>query len=145
ACALPTFSGPSNRAHTARRSFPARRPSELACAQACPSDAIVFGDITDPESRVAALREHGRSYMVLSYLNTRPRTTHMVRMRNPNPAIRTPNDNPFHHADHSNDHGGDRGAHHSDAHSFADPARKAADPGHKLSLSVLPADPSRRG
>jgi Fe-S-cluster-containing dehydrogenase component len=115
---------------------------QTACEQACPSDAITFGDITNPESRVSRLRSHARSYMVLAYLNTRPRTTHMVRLRNPNPAIRTPNDNPFHHGAH---HDEPHGAHGVDAHSFADPARKAADPGHKLSLNVLPADPSRRG
>ena len=107
---------------------------QTACEQACPTDSIVFGDITNPDARVAKMREHGRSYMVLAYLNTRPRTTHMVRVRNPNPAIRTPNDNPFHHGDHS-----------SGAHSFADPARLESDPGHKLSLQVLPTDHGRRG
>ncbi|MGP1308859.1 MAG: TAT-variant-translocated molybdopterin oxidoreductase [Phycisphaerales bacterium] len=116
---------------------------QTACEQACPADAITFGDITNADSRVSQLRDHGRSYMVLAYLNTRPRTTHMVRLRNPNPAIRTPNDNPFHHgAEH---HEGDHAAPaHGGEHSFLDPARKAADPGHKMSLSVLPADPSRR-
>ncbi len=123
---------------------------QTACEQACPSDAIAFGDITNPDARVTALRDHGRSYMLLAYLNTRPRTTYMVGLRNPNPAIRTPNDNPFHHGDHS-DHGaghGDDANHgsgeHGGEHSFFDPARKAEDPGHKLSLSVLPDDPSRR-
>jgi molybdopterin-containing oxidoreductase family iron-sulfur binding subunit len=120
---------------------------QTACEQACPSDAIAFGDITNPDARVTALRDHGRSYMVLAYLNTRPRTTHMVRLRNPNPAIRTPNDNPFHHGAHDADHGAaDHSADHgASGHSYADPARRAQDPGHKVSLSVLPADPSRRG
>jgi molybdopterin-containing oxidoreductase family iron-sulfur binding subunit len=120
---------------------------QTACEQACPSDAIAFGDITNPDARVTALRDHGRSYMVLAYLNTRPRTTHMVRLRNPNPAIRTPNDNPFHHGAHDADHGAaDHSADHgASGHSYADPARRAEDPGHKVSLSVLPADPSRRG
>jgi molybdopterin-containing oxidoreductase family iron-sulfur binding subunit len=120
---------------------------KTACEQACPSEAITFGDITNPDARVTSLREHGRSYMLLAYLNTRPRTTYMVGLRNPNPAIRTPNDNPFHHGDHSVDHDAHDGTgeHNTGGeHSFFDPARKAEDPGHKLSLSVLPSDPSRR-
>ncbi len=121
---------------------------QTACEQACPSEAITFGDITNPDARVTALRDHGRSYMLLAYLNTRPRTTYMVGLRNPNPAIRTPNDNPFHHGDHGAGHGDDGhhggGDDHGGEHSFFDPRRKAEDPGHKLSLSVLPDDPSRR-
>jgi molybdopterin-containing oxidoreductase family iron-sulfur binding subunit len=60
---------------------------QTACQQACPSDSIVFGDILDVKSRVHATRAHARSYGLLNYLNTRPRTSHMVRVLNPNPSL----------------------------------------------------------
>ena len=55
-----------------------------ACAQACPADAIAFGDLNDPRSRVAMLSTMGRGYKLLSELGTHPRTTHLGRIRNPN-------------------------------------------------------------
>jgi molybdopterin-containing oxidoreductase family iron-sulfur binding subunit len=59
-----------------------------ACAQACPSEAIVFGDMNDPKSRVAALKKEPTGYGLLAELNTRPRTTYLGVIRNPNPEIR---------------------------------------------------------
>jgi molybdopterin-containing oxidoreductase family iron-sulfur binding subunit len=58
-----------------------------ACVQACPTQAIAFGDINDPSSQVAKLKAQTRDYSLLEDLNTRPRTTYMARLRNPNPEI----------------------------------------------------------
>ena len=58
-----------------------------ACAAACPSDAIVFGDMNDPASRVTRLKKLERDYGLLEDLNTRPRTTYLAAIRNPNPEL----------------------------------------------------------
>jgi Fe-S-cluster-containing dehydrogenase component len=58
-----------------------------ACEQACPTSAIVFGNLNDPASRVRRLRDHPLDYTLLAELNTRPRTTYLARIVNPNPAL----------------------------------------------------------
>jgi molybdopterin-containing oxidoreductase family iron-sulfur binding subunit len=58
-----------------------------ACEAACPAQAIVFGDVNDPESRVSRLKGGERSYGLLTELQTKPRTTYLAAVRNPNPQI----------------------------------------------------------
>ncbi|HEX9501721.1 MAG TPA: TAT-variant-translocated molybdopterin oxidoreductase, partial [Thermoanaerobaculia bacterium] len=59
-----------------------------ACQQACPTEAIVFGDMNDPNSHVAKLKKEPAHYALLAELNTRPRTTYLGVIRNPNPEIK---------------------------------------------------------
>jgi molybdopterin-containing oxidoreductase family iron-sulfur binding subunit len=58
-----------------------------ACQQACPSQAIVFGDINDSDSLVAARKASARNFSLLTELNTKPRTTYLAAIRNPNSEI----------------------------------------------------------
>ncbi len=118
---------------------------QTACQQACPSDAISFGDMLDSAtdydarkgSRLHAERNHSRSYLLLGYLNTRPRTTYMVGLRNPNPTIRPSVDNPFHHGDHD-----DNGHEGHDPHEAPAPAGEK--PAERHGLLAEPASSSRR-
>ncbi len=58
-----------------------------ACQAVCPTEAIVFGNVNDPNSRVSKLKAEKRNYALLAELNTKPRTTYLGALRNPNPEI----------------------------------------------------------
>jgi MoCo/4Fe-4S cofactor protein with predicted Tat translocation signal len=73
--------GASNKTLIPRDSFTS------ACAQACPAEAIVFGDISDPETRVSKVKAENRNYRLLEYLNVNTRTSYLARIRNPNPKM----------------------------------------------------------
>jgi MoCo/4Fe-4S cofactor protein with predicted Tat translocation signal len=64
-----------------------------ACQQACPVDAIVFGNINDPDSRVSKIKKQNRNYHLLAQLNTKPRTSYLARIRNPHPELDGEKDN----------------------------------------------------
>ena len=64
-----------------------------ACQAVCPTEAIIFGDINDPNSRVSKLKASDRDYSLLGELNTKPRTTYLTQLKNPNPQI-TPSTQP---------------------------------------------------
>jgi molybdopterin-containing oxidoreductase family iron-sulfur binding subunit len=57
---------------------------KTACQQACPAEAIIFGDISDPASSVTKAKAQERTYSVLEFLLTKPRLTYLARVRNPN-------------------------------------------------------------
>jgi molybdopterin-containing oxidoreductase family iron-sulfur binding subunit len=60
---------------------------QSACQQACPAEAIVFGDLKDPKSRVSQLQALPQNYHLLEYLNLQTRTGYLARIRNPNPKM----------------------------------------------------------
>ena len=83
---------------------------QTACQTACPTDAIIFGNLNDPESRVAKLKGEPRNYEVLADLNTRPRASYLGAIRNTNAEIAGVSGAKGHGNSHDDQHGG--GANH---------------------------------
>lgn len=75
---------------TAKKEKRTVRDGEIvpACQQACPVDALTFGNINDPQSEVARKKNFNRNYDLLVELNVKPRTSYLAKLRNPNPEIR---------------------------------------------------------
>ena len=64
---------------------------QTACQQACPTQAIVFGDMNQRANRISQLKSEKLNYALLAELNTRPNTTYLAELRNPNPALNAQN------------------------------------------------------
>jgi len=96
---------------------------KTACQQACPAEAIVFGNQADSESSVAKMKAQERDYSVLGFLDTRPHTTYLARVRNPNADMPDYTEHPYSaleydkaaHGDHHDDHE-EGGADHGEDH-----------------------------
>jgi Fe-S-cluster-containing dehydrogenase component len=88
------------------RSKNAQRPIvdgeiQVACEQACPTGAIVFGDLNDKKSRVAGAHGVPRAYELLQELNNRPRVNYLARISNPHPDLAPAESAAAHHSAHS--------------------------------------------
>lgn len=112
----------------ARDSGNVRVPGNMvktACQESCPADAIVFGNLLDPEARVNKLKDDPRNYTVLGFLDNKPRVTYLARIRNPNPKMpdyyespktlqdyeRIRHENPFKGHGHGGGHGSKEASH----------------------------------
>ncbi|RKX35615.1 MAG: hydrogenase [Verrucomicrobia bacterium] len=94
---------------------------QVACEQVCPTRSIVFGNVLDSESHVSKMKESSRDYSLLGYLNTRPRTTYLAKLRNPNPEMPDSNSMPLSRVEYENkNHVGAPGEEHGGAGDHGD-------------------------
>ncbi|RYG75318.1 4Fe-4S dicluster domain-containing protein [bacterium] len=98
---------------------------QVACQQVCPTDAIVFGDINDPNSRVSKLKRGPLTFGLLTDLNTMPRTSYLARFKNPNEAM-AGFDKPATMRGEYLEHQSEGGAEHGEGHSAGDGAEHGA-------------------
>ncbi len=98
-----------------------------ACQSACPTKAIEFGNVADPESAVSKKHKDVRSYGMLSQLNVKPRTEYLARVRNPNPRLMTAAQikdlkeiHAPHHGDHHDEHHDEESGEHAEPHNEGD-------------------------
>lgn len=121
---------------------------QSACQQACPSNSITFGNLLDENAQVTKLRNGQRSYMLLGFLDTRPRTSYLLQIRNRNPLLMSKAEiehDPIHHssghgAEHDNrpgGHGEETETHSEEGHAFLDRSKQAGEKGYRMSLRVL--------
>ncbi len=104
---------------------------KVACQQVCSADAISFGDISDPESEVSKMKLSDRDYSLLGYLQLRPRTTYLAKIRNPNPKMPNSYSQPFARQEYEDRYG--HGDHHGHEDSHGHDAHGPSDHGHEKS------------
>ena len=104
---------------------------KTACQQVCPVEAIVFGDISDTASAVSVAKAREQDYALLGYLNIRPRTTYLGKLRNPNPHMPDYAALPLSRVEYNNkNHPGAHGGHGAGEH--APEHGETKEPGHAL-------------